>query len=80
MKLQRLDVRIPLSSQSLTPCPSPGWALALLFPVCLAKPIERERCYASSNHLMELLSWDMEGEGPREHCPCSGDLQCQPLG
>ncbi|XP_067105301.1 dickkopf-related protein 3a [Osmerus mordax] len=53
---------------------------ALLFPVCLAKPIERERCYASSNHLTELLSWDMEGEGPREHCPCSGDLQCQPLG
>ncbi|KAM3877023.1 dickkopf-related protein 3a [Diretmus argenteus] len=53
---------------------------ALLFPVCLAKPIERERCYGSSNHLMELLSWDMEGQGPREHCPCSGDLQCQPLG
>lgn len=53
---------------------------ALLFPVCLAKPIERERCYGPSNHLMELLSWDMEGEGPREHCPCSGNLQCQPLG
>uniref|UniRef100_A0A667ZI91 Dickkopf WNT signaling pathway inhibitor 3a n=1 Tax=Myripristis murdjan TaxID=586833 RepID=A0A667ZI91_9TELE len=53
---------------------------ALLFPVCLAKPIERERCYSPSNHLMELLSWDMEGEGPREHCPCAEDLQCQPLG
>ncbi|XP_071371950.1 dickkopf-related protein 3a [Centroberyx affinis] len=53
---------------------------ALLFPVCSAKPIERERCLGASNHLMELLSWDMDGEGPREHCPCAGDLQCQPLG
>ncbi|KAM4630468.1 dickkopf-related protein 3a [Polymixia lowei] len=53
---------------------------ALLFPVCLAKPIERERCFSPSNHLMELLSWGMEGEGPREYCPCAGDLQCQPLG
>uniref|UniRef100_A0A8C7MWN3 Dickkopf WNT signaling pathway inhibitor 3a n=1 Tax=Oncorhynchus kisutch TaxID=8019 RepID=A0A8C7MWN3_ONCKI len=51
----------------------------LLFRVCTAKPIERERCHGSSNHLMELLSWDIEGQGPREHCPCAGDLQCQHL-
>ncbi|XP_030270578.1 dickkopf-related protein 3a isoform X2 [Sparus aurata] len=53
---------------------------ALLFPVCLAKPIERERCLGASNHLVELLSWDMQGQGPRKHCPCAGDLQCQHLG
>ncbi|XP_030622600.1 dickkopf-related protein 3a [Chanos chanos] len=53
---------------------------ALLFPVCSPKPMERERCYISKSHLMELLSWDMEGEGPREHCPCAGELQCQHLG
>ncbi|XP_072516807.1 dickkopf-related protein 3a isoform X1 [Salminus brasiliensis] len=53
---------------------------ALLFPVCISKPAERERCMISANHLMELLSWDLEGEGPREHCPCAGELQCQHLG
>ncbi|KAF7662060.1 hypothetical protein LDENG_00247460 [Lucifuga dentata] len=53
---------------------------ALLFPVCLAKPIERERCFGASNHLMELLSWDIRGERPRKHCPCAGDLHCQHLG
>ncbi|XP_051755346.1 dickkopf-related protein 3a [Ctenopharyngodon idella] len=53
---------------------------ALLFPVCSSKPIERERCIISANHLMELLSWDLQGEGPQEHCPCAGDLQCQHLG
>ncbi|XP_036391338.1 dickkopf-related protein 3-like [Megalops cyprinoides] len=53
---------------------------ALLFPVCTAMPIERERCHTHSNSLMELLSWDMEGEGPREHCPCAGGLQCLPHG
>ncbi|KAM8762796.1 dickkopf-related protein 3a [Acanthopagrus schlegelii] len=53
---------------------------ALRFPVCLAKPIERERCLGASNHLAELLSWDMQGQGPRKHCPCAGDLQCQHLG
>ncbi|XP_021462998.1 dickkopf-related protein 3a isoform X2 [Oncorhynchus mykiss] len=53
---------------------------ALQFPVCTAKPIERERCHGSPNHLMELLSWDIEGQGSREHCPCAGDLQCQHLG
>ncbi|XP_063043888.1 dickkopf-related protein 3a isoform X2 [Engraulis encrasicolus] len=53
---------------------------ALLFPVCNSKPMERERCFISTNHLMELLSWDMEGEGPREHCPCAGGLQCQHMG
>ncbi|KAJ8412868.1 hypothetical protein AAFF_G00104500 [Aldrovandia affinis] len=51
---------------------------ALLFPVCTRRPTERERCHGHSNHLMELLSWDMEGEGPREHCPCIRGLQCQP--
>ncbi|KAM9366987.1 dickkopf-related protein 3a [Symphorus nematophorus] len=53
---------------------------ALLFPVCLAKPIERERCFGASNHLVELLSWDIQDEGPRKHCPCAGDLHCQHLG
>uniref|UniRef100_A0A8C2AD79 Dickkopf WNT signaling pathway inhibitor 3a n=1 Tax=Cyprinus carpio TaxID=7962 RepID=A0A8C2AD79_CYPCA len=53
---------------------------ALLFPVCSSKPIERERCIISANHLMELLSWDFKGEGPQEHCPCASDLQCTHLG
>ncbi|KAM7406114.1 hypothetical protein PAMP_000513 [Pampus punctatissimus] len=53
---------------------------ALLFPVCSAKPIERERCFGASNHLMELLSWDTQDERPRKHCPCAGDLHCQHLG
>ncbi|KAI1889802.1 hypothetical protein AGOR_G00166680 [Albula goreensis] len=51
---------------------------ALLFPVCTSKPTEHERCHSHPNHLMDLLSWDMEGEGPREHCPCARGLQCQP--
>ncbi|XP_036400336.1 dickkopf-related protein 3a [Megalops cyprinoides] len=53
---------------------------ALLFPVCTPKPTEREHCHIHPNHLMELLSWDIEGEGPREHCPCARGLQCQPHG
>ncbi|KAI3377914.1 hypothetical protein L3Q82_009043, partial [Scortum barcoo] len=53
---------------------------ALRFPVCSAKPIERERCFGASNHLLELLSWDAQDEGPRKHCPCAGDLHCQHLG
>ncbi|KAF1392840.1 hypothetical protein PFLUV_G00032220 [Perca fluviatilis] len=53
---------------------------ALLFPVCSAKPIERERCFGASNHLLELLSWDIQDKGPRKHCPCAGDLHCQHLG
>ncbi|XP_017297616.1 dickkopf-related protein 3a [Kryptolebias marmoratus] len=53
---------------------------ALSFPVCLAKPIERESCVSDSNHLMELLSWDTQDGRPRKHCPCAGDLQCQHLG
>ncbi|CAL8243675.1 unnamed protein product [Lota lota] len=53
---------------------------ALLFPVCSAKPIERERCLGPSNHLTEGMSMDGKGEGPLEHCPCVGDLHCQPLG
>ncbi|CAF91183.1 unnamed protein product [Tetraodon nigroviridis] len=52
----------------------------LLFPVCSAKPIERERCFSGPNHVMELLSWDARDEGPRKHCPCAGELQCQHLG
>uniref|UniRef100_A0AAQ4RVL8 Dickkopf N-terminal cysteine-rich domain-containing protein n=1 Tax=Gasterosteus aculeatus aculeatus TaxID=481459 RepID=A0AAQ4RVL8_GASAC len=50
---------------------------ALFFPVCSAKPIERERCFGASNHLLELLSWDTQDEGPSKHCPCAGDLHCQ---
>ncbi|XP_033847779.1 dickkopf-related protein 3a [Periophthalmus magnuspinnatus] len=53
---------------------------ALLFPICLSKPIEREQCFSASNHLMELLSRDPQDEGPRKHCPCVGDLHCQHLG
>ncbi|XP_047436682.1 dickkopf-related protein 3a [Mugil cephalus] len=52
----------------------------LLYSVCTAKPIERERCFGASNHLMELLSWDTRNDGPRKHCPCAGDLHCQHLG
>ncbi|XP_038557878.1 dickkopf-related protein 3a [Micropterus salmoides] len=53
---------------------------ALLFPVCSAKPIERERCLGASNHLLELVSWDIQEEGPRKHCPCAGDLHCHTWG
>ncbi|XP_029972938.1 dickkopf-related protein 3a [Salarias fasciatus] len=53
---------------------------ALRFAVCSARPIERERCFGDSNHLMALLSWDTRDEGPRKHCPCAGDLHCQHLG
>ncbi|XP_055363566.1 dickkopf-related protein 3a isoform X2 [Betta splendens] len=53
---------------------------ALLFPVCSAKPMERERCLGASNHLMEMLSWSGGDEGPREHCPCAGNLRCRHLG
>uniref|UniRef100_A0A672IDX5 Dickkopf WNT signaling pathway inhibitor 3a n=1 Tax=Salarias fasciatus TaxID=181472 RepID=A0A672IDX5_SALFA len=52
----------------------------LRFAVCSARPIERERCFGDSNHLMALLSWDTRDEGPRKHCPCAGDLHCQHLG
>ncbi|XP_056134997.1 dickkopf-related protein 3a isoform X2 [Lampris incognitus] len=53
---------------------------ALLFPICSARPIERERCYAPSNHLMTLFSWGSERREPVDHCPCAGDLQCESLG
>ncbi|XP_076012163.1 dickkopf-related protein 3a [Genypterus blacodes] len=53
---------------------------ALLFSVCLAKPIERERCLGASNHLMELLAWDVQVDAPKKHCPCAGGLRCQHLG
>ncbi|XP_034046563.1 dickkopf-related protein 3a [Thalassophryne amazonica] len=52
----------------------------LRFPVCSAKPIEHERCFAAPNHLMELLSWNIQDEGPKKHCPCAGGLICQHLG
>ncbi|KAF4082933.1 hypothetical protein AMELA_G00134260 [Ameiurus melas] len=52
----------------------------LLFPVCSPKPKEREPCNISTNHLMDLLSWDFGRRSPKEHCPCAGDLQCQHLG
>lgn len=54
--------------------------LVLLFPICLAKPVERERCFGAPNHLMDLLSWDIQNGGPRKHCPCVGELHCQHLG
>uniref|UniRef100_A0A665V1H3 Dickkopf WNT signaling pathway inhibitor 3a n=1 Tax=Echeneis naucrates TaxID=173247 RepID=A0A665V1H3_ECHNA len=47
---------------------------ALLFPVCTAKPIERERCFGAPNHLMDMLSWNAQDEKPRKHCPCAGNL------
>ncbi|ROL51614.1 Dickkopf-related protein 3 [Anabarilius grahami] len=50
---------------------------ALLFPVCRPKPQEGQGCHSHPNQLMELLLWDEEG--PREHCPCSAGLHCQPL-
>ncbi|TNN87603.1 Dickkopf-related protein 3 [Liparis tanakae] len=53
---------------------------ALLFPVCSSKPIERERCFGASNHLSELMSWDIKDQGPMKHCPCAGDLHCEHLG
>ncbi|XP_072320616.1 dickkopf-related protein 3a isoform X2 [Eucyclogobius newberryi] len=53
---------------------------ALLFPICLSKPIEREQCFSASNQLMELFYGGPEDEGPRKHCPCLGDLHCQHLG
>lgn len=46
---------------------------ALLFPVCSAKPIDREQCFPTSNHLMEE-------DAPMKHCPCAGDLHCQHTG
>ncbi|XP_041965038.1 dickkopf-related protein 3b [Alosa sapidissima] len=49
----------------------------LLFPVCTPRPQEQQPCYSQPNMLMDLLLWDVEG--PREHCPCAGGLECQPL-
>ncbi|KAK3562181.1 hypothetical protein QTP86_030180, partial [Hemibagrus guttatus] len=51
----------------------------LLFPVCMPKPKEQEPCSISSNHLMDLLSWDLGRRSPKEHCPCAGNLRCQHL-
>ncbi|XP_029010135.1 dickkopf-related protein 3b [Betta splendens] len=50
----------------------------LLFPVCNPKPEKGERCLSHPNLLMDMLAWDQEG--PRDHCPCADDLQCQPHG
>ncbi|XP_012694518.2 dickkopf-related protein 3b [Clupea harengus] len=49
----------------------------LLFPVCTPRPQEHQTCYSHPNLLMDMLLWDVEG--PREHCPCAGGLECQPL-
>ncbi|XP_034033092.1 dickkopf-related protein 3-like isoform X2 [Thalassophryne amazonica] len=50
----------------------------LLFPVCQLKPKKGESCLSHPNLLMDMLAWDQEG--PRDHCPCVSDLQCQPHG
>ncbi|CAL8324138.1 dickkopf-related protein 3b [Gadus morhua] len=50
----------------------------LLFPVCNPRPEKGESCVNHPNLLMDLLSWDTDG--PRDHCPCAGELQCQPHG
>uniref|UniRef100_A0A3B4FMW9 Dickkopf WNT signaling pathway inhibitor 3b n=1 Tax=Pundamilia nyererei TaxID=303518 RepID=A0A3B4FMW9_9CICH len=50
----------------------------LLFPVCNPKPGKGESCLSHPNLLMDMLAWDQEG--PRDHCPCADDLQCQPHG
>ncbi|XP_054476691.1 dickkopf-related protein 3b [Anoplopoma fimbria] len=50
----------------------------LLFPVCNPKPEKGESCLNHPNLLMDMLAWDQEG--PRDHCPCADDLQCQPHG
>ncbi|XP_047451267.1 dickkopf-related protein 3b [Mugil cephalus] len=48
----------------------------LLFPVCNPKPEKGQPCLSHPNLLMDMLAWDQEG--PRDHCPCADDLQCQP--
>ncbi|XP_039664178.1 dickkopf-related protein 3b isoform X2 [Perca fluviatilis] len=50
----------------------------LLFPVCNPKPEKGESCLSHPNLLMDMLAWNQEG--PRDHCPCADDLQCQPHG
>ncbi|XP_029908866.1 dickkopf-related protein 3b [Myripristis murdjan] len=50
----------------------------LLFPVCNPKPEKGESCLSHPNLLMDMLAWDQEG--PRDHCPCANELQCQPQG
>ncbi|KAG7274827.1 hypothetical protein CRUP_038800 [Coryphaenoides rupestris] len=50
----------------------------LLFPVCNPKPEKGESCASHPNLLMDMLSWDTDG--PRDHCPCAGELQCLPHG
>nr|XP_057931572.1 dickkopf-related protein 3-like [Doryrhamphus excisus] len=47
----------------------------LLFPVCNPKPGKGDSCLNQTNLLMDMLAWDQEG--PRDHCPCANDLQCQ---
>lgn len=50
----------------------------LLFPVCNPRPERGESCLNQPNLLMDMLAWDKEG--PRDHCPCAHNLQCQPHG
>ncbi|KAM8860914.1 dickkopf-related protein 3b isoform 2-T2 [Synchiropus picturatus] len=47
----------------------------LLFPVCNPRPKKGEACLSHPNLLMDMLAWDQEG--PRDHCPCAGPLQCR---
>ncbi|XP_028812554.1 dickkopf-related protein 3a [Denticeps clupeoides] len=53
---------------------------ALRLPLCTYKLMEHERCYNPVVSLVDLLPGTEETEGPREHCPCAGDLQCQHQG
>ncbi|CAN9498670.1 unnamed protein product [Ophioblennius macclurei] len=49
-----------------------------LFPVCNPRPGKGDSCLNQPNLLIDMLAWDQEG--PRDHCPCAQDLQCQPHG
>ncbi|KAG9271976.1 dickkopf-related protein 3-like [Astyanax mexicanus] len=51
---------------------------ALLFPVCRPRPQQGQGCREQQNQLLELMLWD--DEAPREHCPCTTGLECQPVG
>lgn len=46
--------------------------------MCNPRPGKGESCWSHPNLLMDMLAWDQEG--PRDHCPCADDLQCQPHG
>uniref|UniRef100_A0A672GEW6 Dickkopf N-terminal cysteine-rich domain-containing protein n=1 Tax=Salarias fasciatus TaxID=181472 RepID=A0A672GEW6_SALFA len=46
-----------------------------LFPVCNPRPGTGDPCLNRPHLLLDLLAWDQDG--PRGHCPCAEDLQCQ---